>query len=106
MWTFPYIVLVALNLLDYWATNILVGREGFSVEANPILYAWITSANSTTPILVAKIIPVVCIGIILVYFRHGLLHRAKLIRNVLWGLNAVTGVVCVIGALLLHSVSL
>lgn len=105
MWRVPYVILIVLNALDYWATTQLIARDGYIVEANPFLFTWITFANNTHPIIIAKSIPLAILGICLVWYSHRLHHREKLIRNILWGLNAVIACACIIGAAMLHNVS-
>lgn len=59
---FAYLYLIVINLLDYITTRMLVVRQGFEVEANPILRHLITIADSTYPILLLKVLAVIAYG--------------------------------------------
>ena len=70
MWKFPFAILTLLNLADFGATAALIERHGFAVEQNPYLLHWIITANSSWPILVAKLIPIVILGTSLFVYSH------------------------------------
>jgi hypothetical protein len=100
MWRLPYLVLILLNLGDFATTTLLIQRRGFTEETNPFLYHWMVAADSIYPMFVAKAIPVALLGIVMLYFRSRLLHREKLIRNTMWGLNIGLSI-CIILAIMM-----
>lgn len=106
MWQFPFTVLVILNLADFWATEQLIEAQGYSIEANPLLYNLMVYVDSCWPILAMKAIPLILLGVALFMFYRYTIVNKKLVRNVLWGLNISLYYVVVLGAIMLNKITI
>lgn len=106
MWYFPFAILVILNLADFWATEQLIQEQGYSIEANPLLYSAMIYVNGCWPILVMKLIPLTILGVALFLFRKYITVKEQLVRNALWGLNIGLCYVVLIGAMLLNRITI
>lgn len=105
MWKFPFAILTLLNLADFGATAALIERHGFAVEQNPYLLHWIITANSSWPILVAKLIPIVILGTSLFVYSHRIpVHRHHHITYSLWGMVIGFTYATLLGLMLLYEV--
>jgi hypothetical protein len=100
-WTFVY--LVVINVLDFITTRMMIMNQGYNIEANILLLKQMQYVDSTYPILIAKMIPLVLLGFgLLMMIKKQPQHITKMIITVCTinlGLTAIVGAstYCLIG---------
>lgn len=93
-----YCLVFIFSIIDFLATRWLVIKHGTDVELNPILHYFMTVTDSTSIIMVNKIIPLIILAIPVLYYIRTNTEMRPLFAYGIWAVTIGQMLVAVYGS--------